>query len=63
MEENENLKLEVQGLRSLMQGFGPAAEAAALQPPSASQPPAGFQVRTSLITVPSCLCSFMPQHT
>lgn len=46
MEENENLKLEVQGLRSLMQGLGPAGAAAVRQPPGASQPPAGFQVST-----------------
>ena len=52
IEENEGLKLEVQGLRSLMQGFGPAASAAILQPPGSSQPPAGFQVSAALSAVP-----------
>ncbi len=41
IEENDGLKLEVQGLRSLMQGF-----AAGMQPPGSSQPPGSFRVST-----------------
>ena len=50
MEENENLKLEVQGLRSLMQGINAAANAAASQPPGTSQAPAQVQVSTLHLT-------------
>lgn len=50
MEENENLKLEVQGLRSLMQGINAAANAAASQPLGASEAPAQDQVRTLHLT-------------